>query len=298
MKLGYIGLGKMGENMVLRLLEQKHDVVVYNRSKEAGLRLEKHGAKPSISLVDMIQKLETPRTIWLMVPHVATTSLVNELASILEQGDVVIDGGNTLFSNTIQHAKIFETVGVTLLDAGVSGGPHGARHGACIMVGGQKNTYELYEHLFSDLSVPNGYAYVGVSGAGHFVKMVHNGIEYGMMQSIAEGFNLLHTSAYNLDVQSISSLYNHGSVIESHLIAWLQQAYIKNGKDLIDISGSVDQNGEGEWTSVYADSVTEQTPSIDLAVQFRKNSKENPSYIGKVLSAMRREFGGHDVSLK
>lgn len=297
MKLGYIGLGKMGENMVMNLLDHQHEVLVYNRSQEAVVRLEKRGARGAPSLRELVEQLEAPRTLWLMVPHQATTAILKELTGLLEKGDVVIDGGNTLFTDTVEHSHMLEACGISFLDAGVSGGPSGARNGACIMVGGERTVYEKYEQLFSDLSVCDGYLYTGASGSGHFVKMVHNGIEYGMMQSIAEGFNLLHTSKYSLDIASITSLYNNGSVIESRLVGWLKQTYEKSGKDLIDVSGSVNQNGEGEWTSLYAQKVSEITPSIDLAVQFRKDSKKNPSYIGKVLSAMRREFGGHDVSI-
>jgi 6-phosphogluconate dehydrogenase len=298
MKLGYIGLGKMGENMVSRLLEKNYEVVVYDKNTEAVNNLEKKGAEGSSSLEEMIKKLDAPRLVWLMVPHQVTSSVIGELAKLLQKGDVVIDGGNTHFTDTLKHFKILEDSGVSLLDAGVSGGPTGARNGSCVMVGGDKYIYEKYENLFKDLSVPVGYIYVGKTGSGHFVKMIHNGIEYGMMQSIAEGFNLLHKSDYGLDVGKIAALYNHGSVIESHLVKWLEEAYQKEGNELKNISGSVDQSGEGSWTSEYAEKIAEKTPSINLAVQFRKDSKDSPSYTGQVVSALRHEFGGHKVSNK
>jgi 6-phosphogluconate dehydrogenase len=296
MKLGYIGLGKMGENMVERLLEKDYEVVVYDQNKDAVKTLQEKGAKGADSLGDMAEKLEGPRFIWLMVPHQVVTSVIEELAEILEDGDVVVDGGNTHYVDTLKHAQTLGAKGIKFLDAGVSGGPKGARDGSCIMVGGEKETFEKYEKFFLDLSVAEGYEYMGEVGSGHFVKMVHNGIEYGMMQSIAEGFNLLHKSEYGLDVEKIASLYDHGSVIESHLIRWLQDAYKTEGSELESISGAVDQSGEGEWTSKYAKEVGEQTPAIDLAVQFRKDSQQEPSYTGKIVSALRHAFGGHKVS--
>ena len=217
------------------------------------------------------------------------------IVSGLSPGDIVIDGGNSYYEDSIAKEKKLKKMGIYFLDAGVSGGPSGAREGASIMVGGEKEMYEKIEYLFQDLAVPNGYGYMGKSGAGHFVKMVHNGIEYGMMQSIAEGFALMKKSDFNLNLWKVADVYNHGSVITSRLIGWLKDAYEKFGKDLEGVSGSVSHTGEGEWTVHTAEKLGVSTPVIKEAFTFRIASQKNPSYAGKILSALRNVFGGHAV---
>lgn len=300
MKLGYIGLGKMGFNMVERLLEKKHDVVVYNRSVEPVDEISNKGAIPSYSISEMFSKLETDpgvqsKIVWLMVPWKAVDDVLEEVLNFLNPGDIVIDGGNSpYFESKRRHQQLLEK-DIIFLDVGVSGGPSGARNGACLMVGGNYDYYKKLELLFKDLSVENGFDYMGDSGAGHFVKMIHNGIEYGMMQSIGEGFEIMKKSEYNFDLEKISNVYNHGSVIESKLIGWLYSAYQKYGNDLEKISGEVNHSGEGEWTVQTAKKNNVEAKVIEESLNFRKLSKGNPSYTGKVVSALRNEFGGHDV---
>jgi 6-phosphogluconate dehydrogenase len=296
MQIGYVGLGKMGANMVERLLEIGHEPVVYDQAAEPVKKAVESGATAGDSLEDLVKKLSPLRTVWIMVPHQVVADVVAELADLLEPGDVVIDGGNTNFQDTKKHAELLARQEITLLDAGVSGGPSGARKGACMMIGGPAEAYQAHEALFADLCVPDGFGRVGPVSAGHFVKMVHNGIEYGMMQAIGEGFNLLEKSNYELDLSQVAGIYNHGSVIESSLVGWLETAYQEEGVELMRISGAINQSGEGRWTSQWAGEHNQPAPIIDGAVQFRTASADNPSYIGKVVSALRNQFGGHDVS--
>jgi 6-phosphogluconate dehydrogenase len=298
MKLGYIGLGKMGFNMVELLLDKKYEVVAYNRSEEPVKMAAKRGAKPAGSLKELVSVLVQPRLVWIMVPYQAVGLVLKELTPLLSKGDTVIDGGNSPYKESIRRAKELEAKGVEFLDAGVSGGPSGARKGACIMVGGRKEVFEKFESLFRDLSVTNGYGYMGRSGSGHFVKMVHNGIEYGMMQAIAEGFAVMKASDFALDLTKITYVYNHRSVIESRLVGWLQSAFAQYGEDLGEISGSAAQSGEGMWTVEAGRELGVPTPVIEGALDFRIQSQSNPSYTGKLVSAMRNQFGGHEVKVK
>ncbi|HSA77560.1 MAG TPA: decarboxylating 6-phosphogluconate dehydrogenase [Nitrospirota bacterium] len=298
MKLGYIGLGKMGYNMVELLLDNKYEVVVYNRSEEPIKRIAQRGAQPAASLRTLVAALTPPRLVWIMVPYSAVDDVLKDLVPLLAKGDTVIDGGNSPYKESMRRAKELEGKGIDFLDAGVSGGPGGARAGACIMVGGKEAAFRMYEKLFRDLAVENGYAYLGKSGSGHFVKMVHNGIEYGMMQAIAEGFSVMKASAFNLDLRKVADLYNHRSVIESRLVGWLKSAYEQSGPELKDISGSVAQSGEGMWTVDAAKELGIPVPIIQGALGFRLQSQKNPSYIGKVVSALRHQFGGHEVKEK
>lgn len=295
MKLGYIGLGKMGYNMVELLLDKKYEVVVYNRSEEPVKKIAQRGAQPAASLRTLVEALTPPRLVWIMVPYSAVDDVLKDLVPLLAKGDTVIDGGNSPYKESMRRAKTLEGKDIDFLDAGVSGGPGGARAGACIMVGGKEAVFRIYEKLFRDLAVENGYAYLGRSGAGHFVKMVHNGIEYGMMQALAEGFAVMKASPFNLDLEKVADLYNHRSVIESRLVGWLKSAYKQSGTELNDISGSVAQSGEGMWTVNAAKELGIPAPIIQGALSFRLQSQKSPSYIGKVVSALRHQFGGHEV---
>ncbi|MDD5110362.1 MAG: glucose-6-phosphate dehydrogenase [Patescibacteria group bacterium] len=300
--LGYVGLGKMGKNMVQRLLERKWPVVAYNRSPEPVAEVVARGAVGVSSLADMVSKLTPPRVLWLMLP---AGDVVEEflfgpagLVKLLQKGDLVVDGGNSFFEDTQRRAKKMARLGIRYMDVGVSGGPGGARNGACLMIGGERKDFERLEPLFSDLAAADGYRYFGKIGAGHFVKMVHNGVEYGMMQAIAEGFATLRASQYKLNLAQVADLYNNGSVIESRLVDWLRQAYLRYGPNLAEVSGSVAHTGEGAWTVKTAKKLKVPVPIIQESFKFRVKSEKKPSYTGKVLSALRNQFGGHDIANK
>lgn len=296
MKLGYVGLGKMGYNMALNLLEKGYEVVAHNRSPQKVENLvEEANAIGAFTLHELVEKLESPRVVWIMVPNDAVEDVTNELKELLKPGDIIVDGGNTFYKDTVQRAYEFENLQISYMDVGVSGGPSGARNGASLMIGGNKLTFEYLEKLFKDLAVENGYAYLGKSGAGHFTKMVHNGIEYGMMQAIAEGFDVLNNSEFDLDLNEVLKPYRHGSVIESALMDWLEDAFGKYGSDLKDVSGKAQQLGEGRWTVEVAKEQGIKTEVIEKAVRFREESQNNPSYQAKIISALRGEFGNHPV---
>jgi 6-phosphogluconate dehydrogenase len=295
MKLGYIGLGKMGLNMVERLLEKGHQVVAFDRSHDAVTQAQEKGARTAETLAGLVAALPLPRLIWVMVPYGAVDAVLGELVPLLARGDTVIDGGNSPYKESIRRSGELALQSIDFLDAGVSGGPAGARKGACIMVGGRREAFLRLESLFADLSVEKGYGYMGRAGAGHFVKMVHNGIEYGMMQALAEGFAVLKAAPFGLDLRKVADLYDHASVIESRLVGWLKAAYEQHGEELRDISGTVEQSGEGAWTVEAGRELGVPTPVIDDALRFRLQSREAPSYAGQVLSALRNQFGGHDV---
>jgi 6-phosphogluconate dehydrogenase len=298
MEIGYIGLGKMGLNMVKRLVSLGHDVVATNRSKSPINEAIAAGATGVDSMLEVVQKLESRRTIWIMVPSSAVGDILEELTPLLNAGDTVIDGGNSFYQDSVRRSQELKEKGINYLDVGVSGGPEGALNGASIMVGGDKDIFTRHEKLFSDLSVPDGYSYMGQSGAGHFVKMVHNGIEYGMMQSIAEGFTLLDAAPLDLDLNNIAKVYSHGSVIDSRLIDLLAKAFEEDGVALESVSGKVSMSGEGEWTVKTARKLGTPVDVIKKSVKFRKKTQKRPNYTGKILSAIRKQFGGHDVSKK
>lgn len=299
MKIGYVGLGKMGHGMVLNLLEKGHEVVAYNRSPEPVNEVVAEGAIGAFTLSELVGKLEEPRTIWLMVPHQAVDGVLAELCPMLSAGDLIIDGGNSPYLETIRRANELKEKGFRFLDVGTSGGPGGARTGACMMIGGERSDFEQIEELVKDTCVPNGYGYMGGNGAGHYVKMVHNGIEYGMMQAIGEGFEVMKKATeFDIDLEAVTKVYNNGSVIESRLIGWLLDGFKKYGTDLADISGEVSHSGEGLWTVEAAKRLGVPVPIIEGSLQFRENSKGNPSYTGQVVSVQRNMFGGHDVAKK
>ncbi|MCX6754757.1 MAG: glucose-6-phosphate dehydrogenase [Candidatus Nomurabacteria bacterium] len=295
-EIGIIGLGKMGAN-IARLLHSKNwNVIGYNQEESATKQLESEGIQGAYSLNEFVSKLTVPRSVWLMVPHQAVDAVIDSLIPLLEKGDTIIDGGNSPYKESIRRGIKLSEVGINFLDVGVSGGPGGALEGACTMVGGEPELYKKYENLFRDMSVKDGYGYMGKSGAGHFVKMVHNGIEYGMMQSIAEGFEVLKKSPFSLNMLSITNIYNHGSVVSSSLVGWLSEAFAKFGENLEDeesCSPVVAHSGEGQWTVDAAKELNVSVPIIEGSLEFRKKSKENPSFTGRVLSAMRHQFGGH-----
>ena len=297
-KIGYIGLGKMGKSMVFHLLEKGWDVVAYNRSPEPIQEAVSAGATGAVTLKELIDKLPAPRLVWVMVSHQGVDAALEELVPLLSPGDTVIDGGNSNYKESMRRAAELKEKQIHFMDAGISGGPGGARTGASTMVGGEKEQFERFGQLFKDISVPDGYGYMGAAGAGHFVKMVHNGIEYGMMQAIAEGFAVMKKSPFELDLAKVVSVYQHGTVIESRLIDWLGKAFQEAGEELSGISGSVAHSGEGLWTVEAAQELNIPVPVIERSLKFRVDSQENPSYTGQVVSALRNQFGGHDVGEK
>jgi 6-phosphogluconate dehydrogenase len=288
----------MGFNMVERLLEKGREVVAFDRNPDAIKAVKSRGAQTADTLAALVSALPSPRLVWIMVPHQAVDAVLKELTPLLAMGDVVVDGGDSPYKESIRRSQELEAKGIDFLDAGVSGGPAGALSGACIMVGGRKEVFQKIEPLFRDLSVPDGYGYMGRSGAGHFVKMVHNGIEYGMMEALAEGFAVLKASPFQLNLGNIAGLYNHKSVIESRLVEWLRQAYELHGDDLRDVSGAAAQSGEGAWTVEAGNEFGIPMPIIKGALDFRIQSQNHPSYTGKIVSALRHQFGGHEVKAK
>lgn len=300
-EIGYIGLGKMGKNMVFRLLGSGWNIVAYNRTPDVVTEVISKGARGASSISELVSNLPTPRVVWLMVAHSAVDEVLNELVPLLDKGDVVIDGGNSPYQETIRRAKELSVKEIEFFDIGVSGGPVGALNGACMMAGGKKEFYDQLESVgfFKDTCVPNGFGYMGESGAGHFVKMIHNGIEYGMMQSIAEGFDLLrHSKEFNLDLLKVADVYSHGSVITSSLVSWMHDGYKKYGNDLNEISGRASASGEGKWTIEAGKRENISMPAIQASLDVRSQSQQKPSYQGKVVSTMRGEFGEHKVKRK
>ncbi len=298
-QVGVAGLGKMGAGLALNMLEHGWDVVGYNRSPEKVEELEPHGITGAYSLEEMVAALRPPRTVWLMLTAGTPVDAVllgeGGLIDLLEPGDLVIDGGNSRFSDAPPRAEKLAGRGIRYMDCGTSGGPAGARDGACLMIGGRPEDFSAIEPLFADVALPGGYRFFEGHGAGHFVKMVHNGIEYGMMQAIAEGFAMMRESEYGLDLSAVADVYQHGSVIESRLVGWLAEAFELWGEDLDDVSGMVGHTGEGAWTVAHARDNGLEARVIEGALEFRKESERNPSYAGQLLSAMRNRFGGHSV---
>ncbi len=304
-EIGYIGLGKMGLGQVALLCEQKWRVVAWNRSLAPREDARRSGAEIRATVVEVIVALKKPRLVWLMVPHTIVDEMLAVALPHLERGDTVIDGGNSFYKESERRAAFVARRGIHFLDVGTSGGPSGARRGACLMIGGSKNIFKKYAPLFQDLSgdsphsnIPRnvgGYAYMGKSGAGHFVKMVHNGIEYGTMQALGEGFEVLKKSGFNLNLRRVAELYNKKSVIESRLVGWLARALKEHGENLKGVSDEVAQSGEGLWTVETAKKLGVPVEVIKKSLEFRLNSKGNPSFTGKVVSALRNQFGGHQV---
>jgi len=297
MKLAMIGLGRMGMNMARRLMQGGHQLVAYNRTSQKTDELAQEGAIATYSLSDVVEKLVPPRIIWLMLPAgKIVDDHIDQLKVILSPGDIVIDGGNTYYKDDLRRAKGFADADIKFVDAGVSGGIWGLKIGYCTMVGGDKTTFELLEPIFKTLAPPNGYLYCGPNGAGHFVKMVHNGIEYAMMQAYGEGFEILEASDYakDFDYAGISHLWNQGSVIRSWLLELMADAFEKDPR-LSDITGYVEDSGEGRWTVQQAIDTNVPAQVITLSLLQRFRSRQENTFTDRVLAALRREFGGHAV---
>ncbi|MET3322304.1 UNVERIFIED_ORG: 6-phosphogluconate dehydrogenase [Peribacillus simplex] len=294
MKVGLIGLGKMGLNLGQNLIEQNHDVVAYDLDSCAVQEMEINGAKGTTNILELINSLEQPRIIWLMVPHDAVDLVINEVTPFLSIGDILIEAGNSHYKDTIRRYNSLKKYGVSFMDVGTSGGMEGARKGACYMIGGDLEAWRIVEPIFSDTAVKNGYLYAGKAGSGHFLKMIHNGIEYGMMAAIGEGFELLEKSEFEYDYEKVARVWNNGSVIRSWLMDLTENAFSKDAK-LDEIKGIMNSSGEGKWTVETAFDLQTATPVIAMALLMRYRSLENDTFTGKVVAALRNEFGGHAV---
>jgi len=295
MQIAIIGLGKMGGNMVKRLLGGGHTVVAYDRDAAIVESLVKEGAKGASSLADIVRQLAAPRAVWVMVPAGAPTeSTIDELSTLLSPNDIIIDGGNTNFHDDVRRSAKLAEKKIRFLDAGTSGGVWGLQVGYCLMVGGDKSAYEACLPALTTLAPEGGLGYFGTAGAGHFSKMVHNGIEYAMMQSYAEGFELLAASEYKYDLHALSKVWNHGSVIRSWLLELAESAFQKDPK-LEGLKAYVDDTGEGRWTVNEAIARAVPVPTIAASLFARFVSRQDNSFSMRVLAALRNEFGGHAV---
>ncbi len=290
-----VGLGKMGANMTLRLLRGGHEVAVYDVAPEAVEKSASEGAIAASSIAGLVDILEPPRAVWVMLPAGPITSqTIVELSVSLAPGDIVIDGGNSRYSDSVQRAGMLFQKGISFIDVGTSGGIWGLDEGFCLMIGADKEEFERLEPIFQTLAPENGYARVGGPGAGHFVKMVHNGIEYGLMQAYGEGFELLQASEFDFDLAQIAEVWRHGSVVRSWLLDLLASALAEDPK-LERLTDYVADSGEGRWTLQEAVDRAVPMPALALALFTRFASRQDQSFSGKILAALRKEFGGHAV---
>ena len=295
MDIGFIGLGKMGLNMVTRLQRAGHQVTAYDRSADALANATAAGCTGASSLSDLVQRLKAPRAVWIMVPSgPPTEETVHAVAALLQPGDIIIDGGNTRFHDDARRSKALAANKVRYIDAGTSGGVWGLKNGYCLMVGGEKEAVERLAPIFETLAPPNGWAHVGAAGAGHYVKMVHNGIEYSLMQGYAEGFELMSKSDYRLDLARIADLWMQGSVVRSWLLELVASA-LKEDPRLDRLKGFVQDSGEGRWMVADAIEKNVPVPTLSAALFTRFRSRQEESFAEKILAALRNAFGGHAV---
>ncbi|ADF37616.1 phosphogluconate dehydrogenase (NAD(+)-dependent, decarboxylating) [Priestia megaterium] len=296
MKIGLIGLGKMGYNLSLNLMDNRHEVVAYDVNKEAVEKLANEGATGVFTVEELVNELPpSPKVVWIMVPAgEVTENVITELKELLSEGDIIIDGGNSNYKESVRRAQDLQEKGIYFFDVGTSGGMEGARNGACTMIGGDTEVFRTIEPVFNDICVENGFMYAGKSGSGHFLKMVHNGVEYGMMQSIAEGFEVLEKSQFDFDYEAVARVWNNGSVVRSWLMELTENAFSKDPK-LDSIKGVMQSSGEGKWTVETALDLQTATPVIALSLMMRYRSLEEDTFTGKVVAALRNEFGGHGV---
>jgi len=296
MKLGMIGLGKMGGNMTERLMKGGHEVVVFDRSPEVVARYVGLGSTGAADAADVVAKLDTPHVVWIMVP--AGKPVDDTIAALIpgmSKGDVIIDGGNSNFHDTMRRAAALREKGIDLVDSGTSGGIWGLANGYCLMIGGSDEAFSLCEPIFNTLAPEDGYAHMGASGSGHYVKMIHNGVEYGMLQAYAEGYEILHASKdFDLDLKKIASVWNHGSVVRSWINELAEAAFDKDA-NLDALKGFVADSGEGRWTVQEAIDLDVPAPVITLSLLMRLRSRQDDSFSAKVIAALRNEFGGHAV---
>ena len=295
MQIGFVGLGRMGLNMVTRLVRGGHTVVAYDRSADAVARAEAAGAKGVSTLDALIEGLATPRAVWVMVPSGdPTESTVSALGRLLSAGDTIVDGGNTNFHDDVRRAQTLAAKRLDYVDAGTSGGIWGLQEGYCLMVGGKPDVCKRLEPVFLTLAPTDGYLHVGDHGAGHYVKMIHNGIEYGLMQAYAEGFELMHESEYPIDLGAVAGLWNHGSVVRSWLLELTARALAEDG-DLSGLEGYVEDSGEGRWTLHEAIDRGVPLPVMTAALFTSFRSRADNPFSERMLAALRNQFGGHAV---
>ncbi|NMA85146.1 MAG: decarboxylating 6-phosphogluconate dehydrogenase [Epulopiscium sp.] len=293
MKIGLIGLGKMGYQLALNMHEHGHEVVAFNRSPEKTKEIEKEGIQGVYSIAELVENLPQPRVVWIMVPAgKPVDDMIAQLTDLLDPKDIIIDGGNSFYKDTLRRYQELKEKNLDFVDVGTSGGIEGARYGACTMIGAEEKIFTYLEPLFKDISIENGYLHTGANGSGHYVKMVHNGIEYGMMQAIGEGFEILEKSQFDLDFEKVAKVWNHGSVIRGWLMELTQSAFSKD-ENLEGIRGIIRSSGEGLWTVQEALELGVPAPVIAQSLFVRYRSEQEDSFSGKVVAALRNEFGGH-----
>jgi 6-phosphogluconate dehydrogenase len=299
MKIGFVGIGKMGGGMVGRLLGGGHQIVAFDPVEAAVKEAENKGAIPANALQELVERLEAPRTVWIMVPSGKPTGdTIISLSNLLGEGDILIDGGNSFYKDSMKRAQGLKEKGISFVDVGTSGGIWGPKIGYCLMIGGERDIFRKIEPIFKALAPENGYAYVGTGGAGHFVKMVHNGIEYALLQGYAEGFEIMHAKKeFDLDLAKIAYLWNQGSVIRSWLLG-LAESALKKDPNLKSVRDYVEDSGEGRWTVAEAIEENVPAPVITLSLLERFRSRQEESFSAKVIAALRDEFGGHGVKRK
>jgi 6-phosphogluconate dehydrogenase len=296
MKIGLIGLGKMGGNMLKRLKEDNHQIVAFDLNKDFVTKAVEDGGVGAASIEDLVSKLEKPRNVWIMVPHgKPTDETINKLLNILDKDDLIIDGGNSHFTESIRNSERCSAKGIHFVDAGVSGGIWGLKTGYNLMVGGTEKAVKRVEPVFISLAPENGYAHVGKSGAGHFVKMIHNALEYVMLQGIGESFECMFRSDFNIDLQQVAKLWNNGAVVRSWLLELTADAFREEGNSLEKIAPYIDDSGTARWTSEYAIQNAIPVPAITLSLYERFASRQDNPFSSKVIAALRNQFGGHAV---
>ncbi|MFD1032552.1 phosphogluconate dehydrogenase (NAD(+)-dependent, decarboxylating) [Metaplanococcus flavidus] len=298
MKLAMIGVGKMGYNLALNMMDNGHEVVAHDANREQVDKIASDGAIGAYTLEEVVQQLEKPRVLMMLVPHgEITENVVATLKPLLDEGDILIDGGNSNFKESVRLGESLKENGIHFMDCGTSGGVSGAREGICTMIGGDPEAFKIIEPVIKSVSVENGYFYTGELGSGHFLKMIHNGIEYGMMQAMAEGFDILEKSNYDYDLEGVAKVWNNGSVIRSWLMELVENAFSKDPK-LEEIRGVMNSSGEGKWTVETALDLQVPAPVITMSLLMRYRSQEDDTFTGKVVAALRNEFGGHEVVKK
>jgi 6-phosphogluconate dehydrogenase len=296
MQLGMVGLGRMGGAMLVRLIRNGHDVVAFDLSPENRGAAQAQGATAVASLAELVAALQPPRAVWIMVPHGAPTEqTIDVLLPLMSAGDTLVDGGNSRYLDSIGAAERAAGHDITFLDAGVSGGVWGLEGGYCLMVGGPADAFAKLEPVFRSLAPENGYAHVGASGAGHFVKMIHNAIEYGFLEALGEGFECIEKSGFDIDLTRVADLWQHGSVVRSWLLELLARALHENGNALEGIRGYVDDSGMGRWSVNYAVDNAVPTPVLTQALYARFQSRLDDRFADKVIAALRNQFGGHAI---
>ncbi|MDO7905684.1 decarboxylating 6-phosphogluconate dehydrogenase [Paenibacillus sp. JX-17] len=297
MQLGLIGLGKMGLNLGKNLIDNKHEVVAFDVNPSAVEEMAAYGAKGTSSIEEMTSALQSPKIVWIMVPHGIVDNVIEQVKPFLSEGDIIIEAGNSHYKESIARYEALKPSGISFMDVGTSGGMEGARNGACYMIGGDAEAWAIVEPIFRDTAVENGYLYAGKAGSGHYLKMVHNGVEYGMMAAIGEGFEVLEKSNFDFDYEAVARVWNNGSVVRSWLMELTERAFSKDA-NLDEIKGVMHSSGEGKWTIEEALDLQAATPVIAMSLLMRYRSLDTDTFNGKVVAALRNEFGGHAVEKK